>query len=98
MKNNICQSRCTYTSKIVAASLNDSSRSFWSYIGALHRETGIPTIRTIYGLTATSDCAKANVLNEQFQYVFTDDDMQNLASCENLFPDMTEINFYIDGV
>ena len=42
--------------------------------------------------------AKANVLNEQFQFVFTDEDMQNLPSCEKLYPDMTEINFDIDGV
>ena len=86
-------------SEIVAASLNDSPKSFWSYIRALHREdTCIPTLRTSSGLPATSDCAKANVLNEQFQSVFTDEDMQNLPSCKKLFPDMTEINFDIDGI
>ena len=57
-----------------------------------------PTLRTSSGLPATSDCAKANVLNEQFQSVFTDEDMENLPSCKKLFPDMTEINFDIDGI
>ena len=38
------------------------------------------------------------MLNEQFQSVFTDEDMQNLPSCKKLFPDMTEINFEIDGI
>ena len=38
------------------------------------------------------------MLNEQFQSVFTDEDMQNLLSCKKLFPDMTEINFDLDGV
>ena len=99
VKQNIHQSHRTYISEIVAASLNDSPKSFWSYIRALHREdTGIPTLRTISGLPATSDCAKANVLNEQFQSVYTDEDMQNLPSCKKLFPDMTEINFDIDGI
>ena len=83
VKQNIHQCHRTYISEIVAAYLNDSPRSFWSYIRALHREeTGIPTLRTSSGLQATSDCAKANVLNEQFQSVFTDYDMQNIPSCE----------------
>ena len=38
------------------------------------------------------------MLNEQFQSVFTDENKQNLPSCKELFPDMTEINFDIDGV
>ena len=50
------------------------------------------------GLPATSDCAIANVLNERFQSVLTDEDMQNLPSCKKLFPDMTEINLDIDGI
>ena len=96
VKQNIRQIHRTYMSEIVAASLNDSRKSFWSYIRASHREeTGIPTLRTSSGLPATSDCAKANVLNEQFQSVFTDEDMQNLPSCKNLFPDMTEIIFLL---
>ena len=99
VKQNILPSHRTYISEIVAASLNDSPKSIWSYIRALHREkTGIPTFKTSSGLPATSDCAKANALNEQFQYIFTDEDMQNLPSCKKLFPDMTEINVNIDGV
>ena len=99
MKHNIRQSHRTYISEIVAVSLNDSPKYFWSYIRALHREeTGIPTLRTSFGLPATSDCAKSNVSNEQFQSVFTDEDMQNLPSCKKLFPDMTEINFDLDSV
>ena len=99
MKQNIRQCHRTYISEIVAASLNDSHKSFWSYIKALHRdETGIPTLRISSGLPATSDCAKANVLSEQFQSVFTDEDVQDLPSCKKLFPDMTEIKFDLDGV
>ena len=99
VKQNIRQSPNTYISEIFTASLNDSPKSLWSYIRALHREeAGVPTLRTSSGLPATSDCAKANVLNEQFQSVFTDEDMQSLPSCKKLFPDMTEINFYIDDV
>ena len=99
VKQYICQSHRTYISEIVAVSLNDSPKSFWSYIRALHREeTGIPAIRTSSGLPATSDCAKANVLNEQFQSVFTDEDMQNLPSSKKLFSYMTEINLDIDGI
>ena len=86
MKQNIRQSHRTYISEIVAASLNDSPKSILSYIRAIHREeTGIHTHRTSSGLPATSDCAKANVLNEKFQSVFTDEDMQNLPSCKNCF-------------
>ena len=60
VKQNIRQSHSTYISEIVAASLNDSAKSFWSYIRALHREdNGFPTLRTSSGLPATSDCAKA---------------------------------------
>ena len=85
VKQNIRQSHRTYICENVAASLNDSPKSFWRYI-ALHREeTGIHTLRTNSRLPATSDCAKANVLNEQFQYVFTDEDIQNLPSCKSCF-------------
>ena len=98
VKLNIRQSHRTYISEIVAADLNDFPKSFWSYIRALHREeAGIHTLRSSHGLPATSDCAKANALNEQ-QSVFTDEDMQNLPSCKKLFPDMTKINFDIHGV
>ena len=99
VKQNICQSHHTYISEIVAASLNDSPKSFWLYIRALHREeTDIPTLRTSSRLPAKSECAKANVLNEKFQSVYTDENMQNLPSCKKLFPDMIEVNFDIDGV
>ena len=58
---------------------------FWSYIRAFHRgEIGIPTLRTSFGLTATSDCEKFNAINEQFQSVFTDEDTQSLPSCEKI--------------
>ena len=97
MKQNIIQSLCTYISEIVAASLNDHPKSIWPYIGALHREeTGIHTLRTSCGLPATSDGAKTNVVNEKFQSVFIDDNIQNLPSCKKWLPDMTEMNF--DGV
>ena len=86
MKQNICQCHRTYISEIVAVSLNDSHGSFWSCMGPLHREeTGIPTLRTSAGLPAAYDCAKADVLSEQFQSVFTDDDMQNIQSCRKQF-------------
>ena len=63
-RQNIRLSHRSYVPEIVAASLNDSPRSIWSYIRALHRdETGIPTLRTNTGLPATSDCAKSNVPN-----------------------------------
>ena len=82
-----------------ATSLNDSPKSIWSYIRALHRdEAGIHTLRISSGLPLTYDCTKANMLNKQFQSVFTDENMQNLPSCKKLFPDITEINFDIDGV
>ena len=42
--------------------------------------------------------AEANALNEQFQPVYTDEDMVNLPSCKKLFPYMTKINFDIYGV
>ena len=57
VKHNIRQSHRTYIYEIVAASLNDSPKSSWSYIGAMHREeTGIHTLRTSSDLLATSDC------------------------------------------
>ena len=99
VKQNILQSHRTYISEIVAASLNDSPKSFWSCIRAIHREEiGIPTLTTSSGLPATSDCAKANVLNKRFQSVFTDEDMLSHPCCKNLLPDMTEINFDIDYI
>ena len=90
LKQNICQSHCAYISEIVAESLNDIPKSSLSHIRAVHREeTGIPTHRTSSGLPEAFDFAKANVFNEQFQSVFTDEDMQNLTSCKKLFQDMT---------
>ena len=54
VKQNIRQSHRTYKSEMVAASLNDSHKSFWSYVRALHRdETGIPTLRIGYGFHPT---------------------------------------------
>ena len=75
VKMNIRQCDRTYIYEIVVASLNNSPKSFWSYITALCREeAGIPTLRISSGLPAASDCAKANALNDRFQSVFTDED------------------------
>ena len=70
----------------------------FGHLSESYTEIGIPTLLSGSGLPATSDCAKANVLNDEFQSIFSDKDMQSLPSCKKLFPDMTEINFDIDGV
>ena len=68
------------------------------HISELYVKKQLASLLLEQALPATPDSAKANALNEQFQSVFTDEDMQNLTSCKILFPDMSAINFDIDGV
>ena len=47
---------------------------FYRNYHSFSKETGIHFLRTS-SCIKTSDCAKANALIDQFQYVFTDEDM-----------------------
>ena len=86
----------TYISKIVAASLNDSPKSFWSDL-YVEKKLAILLLELalVYQRHPTVQMPMPQMNNSNS---FTDEEMQELPSCIEPFPDTAEIHFDIDGI
>ena len=80
----------------------ESSKQFWSFVKKLRRDSmGIPALRKD-GLLVSDDVGKAEILNAQFESVFTSEEpMDNLPSSNKSYPIMSDIHVslaILDGV
>ena len=77
----------------------ESSKQFWSFVKKLRRDSmGIPALRKD-GLLVSDDVGKAEILNAQFESVFTSEEpMDNLPSSSKSYPIMPDIHVSLDGV
>ena len=69
------------------------SKKFWKYVKSLCEDrTGIAPLK-FNSMTVSSSEDKAEVLNNQFYSVFTDEDISHIPEVLNSFPDMRGISF-----
>ena len=76
-----------------------SQKRFWGYIKSLKKDsTGISSLKE-NGKLHTDPSDKANILNRQYQSVFTQEDTRNIPTVDGIpFPSMPEITVTNQGV
>ena len=70
-------------------------KHFWSFIKSMKKDNvGIsPLKENGEGETVHDSKKKANLLSEQFKSVFTQEDLENLPSLPQAFPNISQLNF-----
>ena len=93
------QNRQAYQQYVSSFIQEDSSKNLWRYVKSRKFDTtGISALKKD-GITYCESTAKADVLNEQFCSVFTEEDIANMPSFETSHhPDMPDIQIQEDGV
>ena len=98
-KEAIRDSHKSYIKDMVGDTLSDNPKQFWSYIKSLRKDnSSVPTLKTKSGIPAATDNAKANALVNQFSSVFTKENLENIPSLPQEYPDMPDITFGEEGV
>ena len=93
LRKDLSAARNSYVSEFLSDNIQETSKSFWSYIKKSRSDgfVGIPDLK-IGGKLTSDPVAKANGLNQQFCNVFTN---ENLSSLPTL---ATEINSSISSI
>ncbi len=94
------QARVDYLNNIIGSSLNENPKSFYSYVKKLKVDSvGIQQLRDNNGITQSDGLEKAKVLNDQFQSVFTSEDLSEIPSMATpRYPAMAPIQVDRKGV
>ena len=65
--------------EIISSSYKDKPKQFWSYIKSRKQESfGTAPLKNKYGFIHSESSAKAEILNDQFQSVFTEEDLSTI--------------------
>ena len=77
----------------------DSKKQFWSFVKSLKNDsTGIPALKN-QGVLISDNTQKAELLNEQFSSVFTNEDLSSLPQAlPCMFPTIPDIVIVPDGI
>ena len=77
----------------------DSKKQFWSFVKSLKNDsTGIPALKN-QGVLISDNIQKAELLNEQFSSVFTNEDLSSLPQAlPCMFPTIPDIVIVPDGI
>ena len=94
------QSERTYLQKVVSEDLDKNPRRFWSYIKSRKQENeGVSSLIDKDGFLQSDSQKKSDILNNQFQSVYTREDTQNLPDKgPSLHPTMENIIVKTPGV
>ena len=75
--------------KKISQNCKHNVKSFWKYVNTkLKRTTGVPNLKKPDKSLTTTDEEKANVLNDFFSSVFTEEDLSDIPIVNNLSNDM----------
>jgi hypothetical protein len=84
--------------KWVRSTCVESSKQFWSFVKKLKKDNiGIPALKR-QGQLISDDIGKAEILNDQFESVFTIEQSMDNFTLTNDYPQLPTINVYQDGV
>ena len=88
-----------YISNMLEEDSTTNPKKFWSFIKSRRSETtGVAPLRK-EGILHSDPVNKANILNDQFVSVFTQEDMHNIPDKgDSPYPDLPEITIHPDGV
>ena len=90
----------TYMQDTVSNESKDNSKKFWSFVKSKGQEfTGVAPLKNKDGFLQSNTQSRANILNEQFKSVFTEEDLTNIPDKgTSTTPSMPEIKFDWKGV
>ncbi len=94
------QARVDYLNNIIGSSLSENPKAFYSYVKKLQVDSvGIQQLRDKNGINQSDGLEKAKVLNDQFQSVFTSEDLSAIPSMDSpQYPTMAPIQVERKGV
>ena len=88
-----------YCANLFKESFNNNKKQFWSYIKRLRKDHSGVSLRTVSGKTSSSAKDKAKILNNQFQFVFTKENLLNIPKLPlTVFLPMSNISFSAHGI
>ena len=90
----------SYMQDVVSADLKEKPKRFWSYIKSRRQEaSGVAPLINKDGFLQSNTPAKAEILNDQFQSVYTQEDTDNIPDKgPSPFTSMHEISINSNGV
>ena len=90
----------TYMQDTVSNESKDNSKMFWSFVKSKGQEfTGVTPLKNKDGFLQSNTQSRANILNEQFKSVFTEEDLTNIPDKgTSTTPSMPEIKVDWKGV
>ena len=96
----IRQSHRKYMTEVISDSYKDQPKKFWSYIKTRKQESfGIAPLKNMDGFIHSDAKTKAEILNDQFQSVFTQEDTANVPDKgPSPYPTMEDITVHPNGV
>ena len=99
MHNSLKEARNAYISDYLGEAIEENPKRFWSYIKQLNKEElGIADFE-INGSIISDNKSKADMLNNQFLSVFTQEDLSNIPDIGNdRIPATDSLSFTINGV
>ncbi|XP_048575386.1 uncharacterized protein LOC5499458 [Nematostella vectensis] len=88
-----------YIADTLNSDLKEKPKKFWSYIKSKRQDqVGVPPLKE-HGIVKTDSMSKAEILSNQFQQVFTQEDVASISSKgHGEIPMMGSISFNRDGV
>ena len=92
--------RNCYFNHLLNPNSENGHKRLWSYIKSKRQDNiGIASLE-VNNITYTDDLDKANILNNYFSTVFTEEDTSNLPSLEedNTYPIIDSLHITVDGV
>lgn len=99
-KYEIRQANKRYMEEIVSSDFRTNSKKFWAYVKSKGAESaGVPPLKNNNGFLKSDNLGKAEILNDQFKSVFTEEDTSNVPSKgKSPYPDMPGITVREKGV
>lgn len=84
----------------VSGDSKDNSKKFWTYVKSKGQEfTGVAPLKNKDGFLQSDTKARANILNEQFKSVFTQEDLSSIPDTgQSSIPTMQDIKVDWKGV
>jgi len=96
--NEIRTAHNNYQNQLFDSGSNTTSKRFWKYIKSLRKDhVGVSTLSSD-DKQVTDSFEKAEILNNQFHSVFTNENLSNIPTPESLHPSMPDISFSTEGI
>ncbi|KAL8618296.1 hypothetical protein ACOMHN_061141 [Nucella lapillus] len=79
VKDNIKKASHHYLDTVVTDDFKTNSKKLWAYVKSIGQESqGVSPLKNTEGYLKSDNCSKAEILNNQFKSVFTEEDLSHM--------------------